>query len=319
MTYVLEDATIPELPNHYRGKVRDCYDLDGNFDGTRLIITTDRLSAFDRPVAGIPEKGRVLTETANYWFRNTIDICPNHVLDTVDPNVILCRKLKMLPVEIVVRDYLAGTTSTSILQMYHKGLRYLYGYTLPSGLRDHEILPTTIITPTTKSDDHDVPLNGWDVIDCGLMTMEQWTQVCRISLDLFAFGRKVAARNGLILADTKYEFGLDETGAVVLADEIHTPDSSRFWFAETYGEALKAGTAPQSFDKDVVRRWISERCDPYKDPIPEVPMGVRVATSQAYIDACEKITGLCYTPSQHDVPILERIRNNLQAYGILNP
>lgn len=311
---VLTDALIPELPQHYRGKVRDCYDLEDNI---RVIITTDRLSAYDRPICSIPEKGRVLTKAADYWFRHTAQICPNHVLDNPDPNVLICKKLDMIPVEIVVRDYLAGTTDTSLLQMYHKGLRYLYGYTLPDQLRDHELLPFTMITPTTKSATHDAPLNAWDVIDLGLCTVEEWTQLCRISLDLFAFGRQTVARRGLILVDTKYEFGCDEHGKLVLADEIHTPDSSRYWFMDSYPAAFAAGDAPRSFDKDVIRHWIAEKCDPYKDPIPEIPEHVIQQTSQVYIDAYERITGLTYVPFHGDRPIMERIRAVLVGIGII--
>jgi phosphoribosylaminoimidazole-succinocarboxamide synthase len=174
MVQVLHEALIPELPNYQRGKVRDNYDLG---DGVRVIITTDRLSAFDQPIADIPQKGRVLTQLAKYWFRHTTDIVPNHFLDSPDRNVLLCRQLDMLPVEVVVRDYLAGTTDTSILQMYKRGERSFYGYTLPDGLKDNDRLPQTMITPTTKSATHDAPLTGFDVVDQGLCSAEQWVEL----------------------------------------------------------------------------------------------------------------------------------------------
>lgn len=315
MTQVLEDATIAELPNHYRGKVRDCYDLP---DGRRVMITTDRLSAFDRPIAAIPEKGRVLTRLADYWFRHTVDICPNHVLDYPDWNVLLCKKLDMFPVEIVVRDYLTGTTDTSLLSMYQNGNRMPYGYALPDNMQPHQHLPYPMITPTTKSDEHDVPLNAWQVVDQGLLTADQWYQICRLSLALFERGSSMAWKQGLLLVDTKYEFGLDSLGNITLADEIHTPDSSRYWFPDNIKERLDAGLAPQSFDKDVVRRWVGARCDPYRDAIPEIPEDVIQETSQVYINAFEKITGLTYTPYTGPVPIINRIRAALHTAGVLS-
>src|SRR6266446_1428081 len=201
---VLDDATIPELPNHYRGKVRDNYDLP---DGRRLIIATDRLSAFDRNIVAIPFKGEVLTQIARFWFDRTADICPNHVIDYPDPNVLLCRRLDILPVEIVVRDYLAGTTSTSILSMYRAGRREMYGTTLPDGMRDNQKLPRTIITPTTKAFDgaHDEELSEAKIIAGHLLTAPQWRQVCDLAFALFARGREIAKEHGLILVDTKYE------------------------------------------------------------------------------------------------------------------
>src|SRR4051812_24443625 len=206
--YVLEDATIPELPNHYRGKVRDNYDLP---DGRRIIIASDRLSAFDRNLAAIPLKGQVLTQTAKFWFEATADICPNHVLEYPDPNVLVGRRLTILPVEIVVRDYLAGTTGTSILTLYKQGRRSMYGHTLPDGLRDNQRLPQPMITPTSKAFDagHDEPLTPDEIMARGLLTATQWDTVSAYALALFARGRRLAADRGLILVDTKYEFGLD--------------------------------------------------------------------------------------------------------------
>ena len=269
---VLSDATIPELPNHYRGKVRDNYDLP---DGRRVLITTDRLSAFDRILCAVPFKGEVLTQTARYWFEATSDICPNHVLAYPDPNVVIARRLDILPVEIVVRGFLAGTTGTSILPMYKAGQREMYGIRLPDGLRDNQMLPTPIITPTSKEFDggHDAPLTPDDILSSGLLTEAQWEQLSIYALALFARGQSMAAERGLILVDTKYEFGTDADGRIVLADEIHTPDSSRYWKAESYPERFEAGAKPESFDKDFVRNWVAARCDPYKDPIPEIPPG----------------------------------------------
>ena len=309
----LADATIAELPNAYHGKVRDNYDLP---DGRRVIIATDRLSAFDRILCAVPSKGQVLTQTARFWFDATADICPNHVVAYPDPNVVIGRRLDMLPVELVVRGYLAGTTSTSILTLYKAGQREMYGVTLPDGLEPNQKLPTPILTPTSKAadGDHDAPLSPAQILEQGLLTAEQWEQLSAYALALFARGQALAAERGLILADTKYEFGTDADGTIVLADEIHTPDSSRFWRANTYGERFAAGERPDSFDKDFVRAWVVARCDPYADEIPEIPESVILATSDVYQEAYEAITGQTFVPHAGDEPILDRIRRNLAPF-----
>ena len=309
----LADATIPELPNHYRGKVRDNYDLP---DGRRIIIATDRLSAFDRAIAAIPFKGQVLTQIARFWFERTADICPNHVIDYPDPNVVVCRRLDILPVEIVVRDYLAGTTATSVWSMYRAGRRDIYGIPFPDGLRENEKLPATILTPTTKATDgeHDEPVTAAEIVARGLLTAAEWREVLQKALSLFARGRDLAAERGLILVDTKYEFGRDRDGRILLADEVHTPDSSRYWFAATYPARFAAGEPPESFDKDVLRRWVAARCDPYRDPIPSIPREVIAETARVYIAAYETITGESFAPAAPEIPVLQRIRGNLRGY-----
>ena len=311
---ILSDATIPELPNHYRGKVRDNYDIPG---GKRIIIASDRLSAFDIILTALPYKGAVLTQTARYWFEVTKDICPNHVIDYPDPNVVVAKHLRILPVEVVVRDYLAGTTSTSVLSKYNKGERRMYGVTLPEGLRANQKLPETIITPTSKADQggHDEPLSPDEIVGKGLLSAAQWRELSEKALALFARGRELAAERGLILVDTKYEFGLDEAGNIILADEIHTPDSSRYWFAETYEARLEAGERPDSFDKDFIRAWVAARCDPYKDPIPDIPGELVLQAAGIYIQAYEMITGQSFAALEiGDGPVLERIRGNLRSY-----
>jgi phosphoribosylaminoimidazole-succinocarboxamide synthase len=310
---VLDDATIPEFPNHYRGKVRDNYDLT---DGRRIIIATDRLSAFDRNIAAIPCKGQVLTQTARFWFDETADICPNHVIEYPDPNVLVCRRLDIMPVEIVVRDYLAGTTATSVWSMYKTGRRDIYGMRFPEGLRENQKLPQTILTPTTKAGDgeHDEPVTPDEIVARGLLSATQWDSVSRIALALFARGRDVAASRGLILVDTKYEFGVDAAGRIILADEIHTPDSSRYWFAETYPGRLAADEPPDAFDKDVLRRWVAARCDPYRDQIPPIPPLVIGETAAVYIDAYERITGETFSVPPPGQKVLDRIRANLARY-----
>ena len=310
---VLDDATIAELPNHYRGKVRDNYDLA---DGRRIIIASDRLSAFDRILCVIPFKGEVLTQTARFWFEHTADICANHVIDYPDPNVLICRRLDILPVEIVVRGYLAGTTGTSILTLYKKGQRSMYGMTLPDGLRDNARLAEPIITPTSKEFDggHDEPLTPAEIVKRKLLTAAQWDELSATSLALFARGQMLAAERGLILADTKYEFGVTPDGVIMLADEIHTPDSSRYWREATYQARFEAGERPDSFDKDFVRSWVAARCDPYNDPIPDIPEDIIAGTAAVYAEAFETITGRPFTPNLDGVTILERIRANLKAF-----
>jgi phosphoribosylaminoimidazole-succinocarboxamide synthase len=310
---VLEDATIPELPNHYKGKVRENYDLPGN---RRIIIATDRLSAFDRILTAIPYKGQILTQIARYWFDKTADICPNHVIEYPDPNVVIGKRLDILPVEIVVRGYLAGTTSTSVLTLYKAGKREMYGIRLPESLKANQKLPEAIITPTIKAFDggHDEPLTPDEIVSRGLLTEAQWATLKDYALKLFARGQQMAAERGLILVDTKYEFGTDENGKIILADEIHTPDSSRYWIAASYKERFEQGQRPESFDKDFVRAWVNQRCDPYKDAIPVIPDDLVRETSAVYMKAYEAITGKAFDAWEVEAPILDRIRRNLAPY-----
>jgi phosphoribosylaminoimidazole-succinocarboxamide synthase len=307
----LTDAHFPELPNYYRGKVRETYDLPG---GKILMIVTDRQSAFDQILAAVPYKGQVLNQTAAFWFEATKDICPNHVVVMPDPNVVVGRKLTMLPIEMVVRDYITGSTETSIWPMYKRGERVLYGQSFPDGLSKNQKLPQTILTPTTKAaqGDHDAPVSPEEVVSRGLLSQEQWDELARLSLAIFARGREIAAQNGLILVDTKYEFGLDDDGRITLADEIHTPDSSRFWLADSYEARLAEGKEPESLDKEFLRLWISARCDPYKDPIPEIPADTVMEFSAKYIQLYEKVTGQSFIKAPVDRPVKERVRENLE-------
>src|SRR5215472_9620043 len=310
---ILADATIAELPNHYRGKVRDNYDLP---DGRRILIASDRLSAFDQIITAIPLKGQALTQIARFWFDATRDVCPNHVIEYPDPNVLLCHRLTIMPVEIVVRDYLTGTTATSIWPMYKAGRREIYGIRFPDGMRENQKLPATIVTPTTKAGDgsHDEPLTADEIVGRGLLTSDQWQTVSQLALALFGRGRAIVAEGGLILVDTKYEFGFDAAGRIILADEIHTPDSSRYWMRDSYERRFAAGEPPETLDKDFLRRWVTARCDPYHDPIPAIPPDLIFETAQIYIDAFETITGQNFAMQPTETPVLERIRSNLTRY-----
>lgn len=307
----LTDGYFPWLPHFQRGKVRDSYDLP---DGRRVMVATDRQSAFDQVLAAVPFKGQVLTQTARFWFDATADICPNHVLSYPDPNVVVGRRLSMLPVEVVVRDYLTGSTSTSIWTLYAKGERNPYGHALPDGLVKNQRLPGTILTPTTKGDAgaHDVPITAAEIVSRGLVAAPLWAEIERAAIALFKRGRDVAAGHGLILVDTKYEFGVDADGRLTLADEIHTPDSSRYWIADSYQARLKAGQEPESLDKEFLRLWIAARCDPYKDPIPEIPADTLAAFSAKYVRLYEKVTGQTFAPAEPQTPVRERIERNLK-------
>ncbi|MBV1849981.1 phosphoribosylaminoimidazolesuccinocarboxamide synthase [Catellatospora tritici] len=310
MDNCLTDAEFSELPGFSRNKVRDAYQLP---DRRRLLISTDRQSAFDQVLAAVPYKGQVLTQTARYWFDETADICPNHVISYPDPSVVMVKDLDMLPIEIVVRAYLTGSTNTSAWPMYARGERVLYGHEFPEGLKKNQKLPKTIITPTTKpaQGGHDAPITEAEILETQLVTAEQWQELAERSLALFARGQELAAKKGLILVDTKYEFGLDENGAIVVADEIHTPDSSRYWIAETYQQRFEAGEEPDSLDKEFLRLWIVSQCDPYKDPIPEIPTDTLIEFSNKYIALYEQLTGLDFEKPDPTVSVRARIREAL--------
>jgi phosphoribosylaminoimidazole-succinocarboxamide synthase len=314
----IDDISLPDLSAPYSGKVRQIYDAP---KARRIIIATDRLSAFDRPITTIPLKGQVLTQLSRYWFNATKDICPNHVLAYPDPNVVVCRKLKMLSVELVVRAYLAGSTATSILKMYKAGHREIYGVKFTDGMRDYQKLDCPIITPTTKgaANEHDAPLTPQQIVTENIVDKTVWDQASAYALALFARGQKMAEEKGLILADTKYEFGLLEDGSVVLGDEIHTPDSSRYWIETTYQKRFSAGEAPETLDKDVVRHWLTEHCDPYKDPIPPIPDSIRLATGETYVSVFERMTGekIAFPDASGDPQA--RIKAAVMSYLAANP
>jgi len=306
----LQNAAFDQLPNHESGKVRDSYGLE---DGRRVMISSDRQSAFDKVLSAVPYKGQVLNQVALFWFEQTADLCPNHIIDVPDPNVVIAKDLEMLPIEMIVRDYMTGSTETSIWPMYKRGERLLYGHQFPEGLVKNQKLPDTIITPTTKAaqGEHDAPITAEEIVEQKLLTHAQWDEVASKSLALFARGREIAAKNGLILVDTKYEFGLDENGVVTIADEIHTPDSSRYWIASTYAERLAQGQEPESLDKEFLRLWISARCNPYKDPIPEIPAETLIEFSDKYIRLYEQVTGQTFQKPAPGLSVRDRIARNL--------
>ena len=296
------------LPDRRDGKVRVSYQLN---NGNRLFVTTDRLSAFDRVIAGVPYKGQVLNELAAWWFAQTADIVPNHVVSVPDPNVLIARNANPLPVEVVVRGYITGVTSTSLWKQYADGARTIYGHQFPDGLRKNTVLPSALVTPTTKAEygGHDEPLTVADVISRHVVSPQLWGETVEAALLLFQRGQKVAAAAGLILADTKYEFGLDDDGRLMLIDEMHTPDSSRYWLADTYEARLAANEEPESLDKEVVRRALLATGYRGDGPPPALPDEVWQETSARYIDAYERLTGTTFQPGAYPVGprILEQL------------
>jgi len=299
------------FPNKIKGKVRDIYDL-----GDKLIlITTDRQSAFDRVLATVPFKGQVLNETSNWWFEKTRHIIDNHVISNPDPAVTIAKKCTVLPIEFVVRGYITGSTSTSLWTVYNAGDRTYCGVDFPDGLKKNQRLETPVLTPTTKEVEHDRPIAPKEIISEGWMTEEDWNFASQKALELFRFGQKTAAKHGLILVDTKYEFGKDSDGNIILIDEIHTPDSSRYWIRDTYEERLKNGLEPQNIDKEFLRLWFVDNCDPYNDPeIPEAPEDLVVELSSRYIYLYETITNNKFQFPKESVPDIERVKQNMAEY-----
>jgi len=291
------------------GKVRDQYD----FGDKVALITTDRQSAFDRVLASIPFKGQVLNLTSAWWFDQTKDIIPNQVIDVPDPNVTLAKKCDVFPIEFVVRGYITGSTSTSLWTVYNKDNRTYCGNDLPEGLVKNQKLTANMLTPTTKEEHHDRPIAPDEIVSEGWMTQEDWDYCSQKALELFAFGQKKAAESGMILVDTKYEMGRDSSGEIMLIDEIHTPDSSRYWIAKTYDERMTAGQEPQNIDKEFLRLWFVDNCDPYNDEtLPEAPEALVAELSSRYIYLYETITGGLFPFPDLGKPVNERINENLK-------
>jgi phosphoribosylaminoimidazole-succinocarboxamide synthase len=307
---ILKETSFDFLGPKITGKVRDIYDR-----GDKLVlITTDRHSSFDRIIAHIPWKGQVLNQISARWFESTKDIVPNHVLATPDPNVTVARKCKLVPVEAVVRGYLTGVTDTAIWTRYSKGQRAVGGLTLPEGMKKNQKLPQSLFDPTTKEAGHDRALTPEQMIAEGFVTQDLFSRIRRTAQALFARGQEIAARHGLILVDTKYEFGTDESGALVLIDEIHTPDSSRYWRLDSYAGRFEAGEEPEYFDKEFLRLWFIKNSDPYADAkLPEAPEELVQELSRRYIQMYEEIAGEKF--QYGETPVLPRIERNLKAFG----
>jgi phosphoribosylaminoimidazole-succinocarboxamide synthase len=285
----------------YVGKVRDCY-IDRE-RGERILVCTDRLSAFDQVIATIPFKGQVLNQLAGYWFEDTKDLAPNHVVASPDPNVTIGRECEPLHAEFVMRAYLTGVTSTSIWKAYERGDRTFCGHALPEGMKKNEPLPAAILTPSTKAGkgDHDVSVSRDELIASGAITAARFDEAAAIAARLFAHGQARAAERGLILADTKYELGVAPDGRVTVIDEIHTPDSSRYWYADDYEARLSRGEEPRSLDKEYVRRWmVGEGGYNGDGPPPRLPDDVRLEAARRYIQNYELVTGRTFVPDRRE-------------------
>jgi phosphoribosylaminoimidazole-succinocarboxamide synthase len=299
LAHPLAGTDFPNLGKKYEGKVRDNYTLP---DGRRVLVTTDRISAFDRVLGTLPLKGQVLNFVAAWWFDKTRHLAPNHVLGVPDPNVLVARECTPLPVEMVVRAYLTGTTSTSIWVHYERGAREFCGHRLPEGMKKHQRLPEPLLTPSTKAahGDHDVSASRAEILALTGMPAAEFDRAAELALALFREGQRVCAARGLILVDTKYELGKTPEGEIVVIDEIHTPDSSRFWYERTYAERFSAGRDPESFDKEYIRRWLVEQGFRGEGPIPAIPDEVKVEAVLRYIEAVEQITGEPFVPNLED-------------------
>jgi phosphoribosylaminoimidazole-succinocarboxamide synthase len=294
-----------------KGKVRDQYDLGDNL----ALITTDRQSAFDRVLAAIPFKGQVLNLASAWWFEETKHIIDNHILDVADPNVIIAKKCEVFPIEFVVRGFITGSTNTSLWTVYNNGDREYCGNILPEGLMKNQKLEENMLTPTTKEEDHDRPISPTDIVNEKWMTQEDWDYCSKKALELFEFGQKKAAQHGMILVDTKYEMGKDKDGNILLIDEIHTPDSSRYWIGDSYEGLIANNKEPQNIDKEFLRLWFVDNCDPYNDKtLPPAPDELVVELSSRYIYLYETITGSIFPFPDKEKAIAERIKENLKDY-----
>ncbi len=287
------------------GKVRDIYQSGDQ----RILITTDRVSAFDRVLGAIPFKGQVLNQLSAWWFEQMRDIVDNHVIAIPDPNVTVARSAETLPVEVIVRGFITGVTSTSLWTLYANGERQPYGISLPDGLRKNDALPMPIITPTTKATGgaHDERLTRDEILERGLVEPSLWKQVETAAIAVFTRGQEIARKAGLVLVDTKYEFGLID-GKLALIDEIHTPDSSRFWTLESYAP----GKEPANFDKEYLREWFVAQGYRGEGTAPTIPPEVVTHVAERYVQAYERLTGQTFVPGEQ--PAQQRIARNLAAY-----
>lgn len=287
-TNLVKAVDLKGFGKRHQGKVRDFY-IVGN---KRIIATTDRISAFDMVLGFIPGKGAVLNQLAAFWFEKTKDIIQNHLVSLPHPNVSIVKNAKLIPIEMVVRGYISGVTNTSIWGSYQKGERVIYGIKFPEGLKKNQKLKTPVITPTTKAESgHDERLTEKELLKRKIVTPKIWKQMKDVSLKLFDRGTKICAKGGIILVDTKYEFGLDKNGKLMLIDEIHTPDSSRFWIKKTYKERFNKGLEPENFDKEFLRLWYAKKGYKGDGKPPKMPTALANQVSKRYIQIYKKITG----------------------------
>lgn len=308
----LERTDFDGLGEKYEGKVRDVYFQKD--EKRRILIATDRQSAFDINWTTIPLKGQILNQLSAWWFDQIADIMPTQVIDLPDPNVMVVKDLNMLKIEIVVRGYLTGSSKTSAWMNYNAGVRDYCGNILPDGMVKNQPFAAPLITPTTKSEDDEL-IDPKGILERGFATQEQWDEICEKAFKLFERGQQIAADRGLILVDTKYEMGFDKDGVLTIADEVHTPDSSRYWLASSYQERFDAGQEPESLDKEFFRLWLKEQGFEYGGKKPTITDEVRVMLAEKYIDLYERVTGEDFrVPDDADVP--GRIAKNLEKYQL---
>jgi phosphoribosylaminoimidazole-succinocarboxamide synthase len=304
----LDGTNLPELGEKHEGKVRDSYVRDGR----RTLIATDRISAFDVVLGTIPFKGQVLNQMAAFWFEATADLVPNHIINVPDPAVTVARECETLPVEFVMRSYLTGVTSTSIWTHYSKGGRTFCGHELPEGMKKNQRLPKAILTPSTKAEKgfHDESVSRAQILELGALSATDFDAAAEMCARVFAFGQQEALRRGLILVDTKYEIGRRPDGKLCFIDEVHTPDSSRYWYADDYEARFARGDEPRGLDKEYVRRTLADQGYKGEGPPPKLGDDVRVEAARRYIQVCELVTGRPFVPNTEEPNA--RIRKNLK-------
>lgn len=309
LDHSLRSTDFEELGTRYRGKVRDTYRQDDRL----LLVTTDRISAFDHVLRQtIPFKGQVLNQVAAYFFAETADVVPNHVLDVPDPNVTIARRCEPIPVEFVVRGYLAGHA----WRVYRNGERTLCGQSLSEGLLESSRLPHPILTPATKAEEgHDEDISREAIVERGLLEQETLDQLEDMALRLFERGSQMASERGLLLVDTKYEFGRAPNGDLLLIDEVHTPDSSRYYYADSYEARLREGKPQRQLSKEFVREWLMKEGFQGKEAqaLPSLPDAFRVGVAQRYVELYEQVTGRAFEPNVHPDPV-RRIEAALELY-----
>jgi phosphoribosylaminoimidazole-succinocarboxamide synthase len=311
LEFTLSETDFEFIGTKYAGKVRDNYTTS---DNKRVLITTDKLSAFDRNITTIPFKGAVLNGISTFWFKKTNHIVKSHMIDSPDPNVVIGEECEPLKIEMVIRGYITGSTNTSIWYSYEKGERHIYGLDFPEGLKKNDKLEKPVITPTTKAPkgEHDERITKQEILDQQLVTAEEYAYLEQKTTELYLFGVAEAAKNGLVLMDTKYEFGKNKAGELILIDEIHTPDSSRFAIASTFEERVSQGLEPENLNKEFLRLWLANKGYTGEGEMPEITDEIRIATAEKYIQAYELITGQVFKGETGDTN--QRIENNLKKY-----
>jgi phosphoribosylaminoimidazole-succinocarboxamide synthase len=305
LNHTLNKFDADNLGEHYKGKVRDNFYMDDKI----LMVTSDRISAFDVVLGTIPYKGQILSEIANFWFEKTKDIAPNHIINTPDPQVLVAKKADTLPVEVIVRQYITG----SLWREYSSGINGQYGFMLPEGLKKDQKFDEPILTPSTKAEYglHDEPISREEIVN-GLVDEKIYAQAEKYALQLFAAGQEWAAKQGLILVDTKYEFGMVD-GELIVIDEIHTPDSSRYWVASEYEERFNNGESQKMLDKENIRQWLIDRGFSGEGTPPELTEDIRTTLAERYVELFKILTGREFNPSIGDVDA--RIKENLKNEG----